>query len=404
MNRVSVYLVLGMAVGFALFASCKDKGKSPASATGTGATKSVELEIHNVPTAQKTSLGGLVVKNDPSLSAHGTYTSPPPRRSIVATCKGVDGLLTADAKVNIFAAIRGGSPIPYDGSANKVTAGSATEFWVEGTTASGSSRDVTITLTPTSSSSGSSGGGGGSGGVASDSVTFTVLWVDVSAHFSSTDHISADNAGRPQYVAQASSDALGGPQLYSLRTGPERFGFGVEYRGAVHPSDFKPSEFGAYTILGRDGDSRTYNDGTGPVGNGQNPERVDHFNAKIPEGSDWDFTNGYASNGIRDDDPQSGGSHGVLYDWDDAGVSCVGGPPVGTVRRQRFNVHEFASLKPAYGDPVLCSNVYECYIALSMQHSAAGDANWVPYVQPGVSGDNVMNTGQLPNLTWDLKP
>ena len=370
-------------------ANCPDVPVTMPSTQITAIVGSVQLEVSGLDDGKKLSPGALVVKNDAVFTQWGAYLSAPPRQEITAICRDVAGLLTADSGLSIFTQASGGTAIAFDGTANKISAGANKQFWVEGETASATSRDKTVTLTPQ----------GAAACPNPDKANFTVLFVDVSANFQNTDTISPDDSAKPLYVAQAGSASLGGPKLFNGP--PDRFGFGVEYRGRVSPSDFKPADFGAYILLERDAQTRLYDDGAGALGNGQNLWFSADLHASVPDGNDG--SNSYVKPGswpVRDDDPQSGGSAGIIYDWDDAGVPCSASA-VGAVERLRFNAREFACVLLPGGTRCVGSNIYQFCEALSMVKAQGGPDSWT--MQGGITGDNSVGSGTLPNVSWNLK-
>jgi hypothetical protein len=258
-------------------------------------------------------------------------------------------------------------------------------LWVEGEVASNSSRDKAVMLTPQ----------GAAACPNPDKANFTVLFVGVSGLFGNTNTVADDNSGQAEYVLQAGTKNLGGPRKFI-----DRWGYGIQYCGAVSPSDFKPSDFGAYLLLQRDAHNCQYADGGGALGTGQALTREDVFNATLPEGNDWAYRNGYAPYSTRDDDPQSGGSAGKIYDWDCPGVHFAVAP-TGAVARIRFSSREFAIVKLADGTKVVCSNLYESHVALSMIKTDGPWDAWTP--QAGIANDNEINAGPLTHLTWNLQ-
>jgi hypothetical protein len=95
---------------------------------------------------------------------------------------------------------------------------------------------------------------------------------------------------------------------------------------------------------------------------------------------------------FRDDDPQSGGSAGKVYDLDAPGFSPDGNP-VGTVVRRRVNFVEYTTV----GGHALPGSVLTWYLRQSIIKTSSGD-------QPlnDISGDNTVGSGSTV-LTWNLQ-
>ncbi len=97
-------------------------------------------------------------------------------------------------------------------------------------------------------------------------------------------------------------------------------------------------------------------------------------------------------NDVRDDDPQSGGSGGKVYDLDAPGVG--GGFPVGTILRIRTNFRQWATLSS--GGNRLSADL-QWFSRVSIIKTSGNDA-----LQSDVGGDNVAGTGTT-NLSWNLQ-
>jgi len=228
-----------------------------------------------------------------------------------------------NTKVKVFDAATGGTEITFNGTDNKFTNSSLPEpLWVEGYSASGSMRDVALELgveTPPPSYK--------------DKVKFTVLWATVS-----TDHtgsLETDNASRDAYsnlVVPPPCYTLGYHLFctYSSDFTEQRYwnGRGSEFMGNMVPPNFVPSQFS-----------------TDP--------HVLHLAREIVSGNTFHGYNGYewtdpVSTGddtsgppCRDDDPQSGGSPGVIYDHDSSGYNRYL-VPANWIIRKRANYREWA--------------------------------------------------------------
>lgn len=356
------------------------------SAVGTDTIKlamvRMKLMIDGVSEADKNTKGGLVVK---TFTAGAYDTAAPPRKKITiqsvepSTWTG-DVLLTVSGKVSVYTALTGGTALTFNGTDNKFASSALPkDLYVQGEDASDSSRDVEIKAAISGSDAGA------------DTVKFTVLWVSVTGNLSG--ELAQDNAGRTDYLSRAHVATLG-----TLLEFDDRWGIGAEFVGTCSPSDFQPTDFGAYIQLERDSDSASF-DGNGqhvyyPLAGGSTG-----FNGKIPDGNDC--VANFAPLALRDDDPQSGNSSGVIYDWDDAGCTAYVAA-VGDIGRIRMNGREFAAIKLAGGTKVRCAETYPWCIALSMKKTAGGRFAWTQ--ENGVAGDNFCRSGTIANLTWNMAP
>jgi hypothetical protein len=95
---------------------------------------------------------------------------------------------------------------------------------------------------------------------------------------------------------------------------------------------------------------------------------------------------------FRDDDPQSGGSAGKIYDLDAPGPADL--PVDGNIYRSRFNFYAHAALSGG----TRVSTFYKYNVRMSCQGTASG-----PQFVNDVPGDNQVVVGFTP-ITWDLNP
>jgi len=119
-----------------------------------------------------------------------------------------------------------------------------------------------------------------------------------------------------------------------------------------------------------------------------------NFNDMIQIGSGG--TDPDPSNPIfRDDDPQSGGSGGKVYDVDGPGITLTvldPNAPINTIARNRTNFRQWALI-----DGVKASDDLLWFTRLSIRKTLIGEV-----LQSGVAGDNVAGSGAT-NLTWNLQ-
>jgi len=98
---------------------------------------------------------------------------------------------------------------------------------------------------------------------------------------------------------------------------------------------------------------------------------------------------------FRDDDPQSGGSGGKVYDVDGPGITLTvldPNAPINTIARNRTNFRQWALI-----DGVKASDDLLWFTRLSIRKTLIGEV-----LQSGVAGDNVAGSGAT-NLTWNLQ-
>ncbi len=247
--------------------------------------------------------------------------------------------------------------------------GAWSNFRISGETESQSMRDAVIRTKEDDSS-----------GDVVGQVPTTVLWVTLSRKDQATDTVSNDNSARQAYHNWASPNTYAlGPRRYS----DDRIGWGMEYKGDVHPSDFTEE-----VKLERDMHIRYYRDTTnGTTLYAPNPAWTSNFGTPPPAndtGPDW----------ARDDTPPE------IYDFDAAGIPSNAAPQ-GTIWRFRSNWRELASFDYGGGTVVRCSDNLEYYIRMSYRQVSAGTTDdWQPL--NNVTNDNQTGNGTT-NVTWDLQ-
>jgi len=292
-----------------------------------------DLEIDGVASADKKTIGATVVRNYDANNA--------PRKKIILQVAPINWpgnviLSRNNTKIKIFNAVTGGTEIMFNGTDNKfATTSLPTSLWVEGATASDSMRDVELSLTPENLAA------------CPDKVKFTVLWVTITGKFSTTDNITNGNSAKGNYLEQTvpSRTTLGTGQFW------DRMGSGVEFVGTVSPSDFTQS-----ILMERDGEGRGYK---GLDGQSSDWTLSPDY-PNVPPGSDTSFSN------WRDDDPQSGGSGGKIYDSDDPGIFTKYNDVANYIRRSRFNFKAFATF-----NGTRCASFYNWYCKASYKKVAA---------------------------------
>ena len=97
----------------------------------------------------------------------------------------------------------------------------------------------------------------------------------------------------------------------------------------------------------------------------------------------------------RDDDPQSGGSGGKVYDSDGPGITLTvldPNAPIDSIARNRTNFRQWATI-----DGAKCSNDLMWFTRLSIKKTLIGEN-----LEANVPGDNVAGSGTT-NLTWNLQ-
>jgi hypothetical protein len=309
----------------------------------------VDLDIDGVTDQNEESVGAVVVRSYDSNNA--------PRVKITlqkvqpSQWSGNVILSRNNTKVKVYTAETGGTEITFNGTDSKFANGNLPkELWVQGDTASGSMRDVVLDLYIEGWSS------------VKDTVKFTVLWVEISASFNSGT-VSNDNGGRGNYynLTVPHSYNLGNQFVagYDLTFpgSPMASGRGCEFVGTVAPTNFVPSQFSGdphALFLSRDVLSATMYAGA----NG------DQLAEEITEPRTDDTREDF-----RDDDPQSGGSGGKIYDVDAPGC-LINAPDANEIMRYRVNFRVCAIWWDG-ANYIRCSPRYYWYIRSS--YKATGD-------------------------------
>jgi hypothetical protein len=191
------------------------------------------------------------------------------------------------------------------------------------------------------------------------------VWVTLSLRSSLT--TSGDDSATGQYVTTIGTNNLG--TLFSTGIGRHLWRTAVEIVGTVSPSNFTGT-----IILQRKIDGTcTYNVST----------LISPCAGTTPDTSDLT---------LEDNDPQSGGSAGIVYDLDAPGLGTTSSDPVNTLLRVRTNFREWATLNgvPISYDFLWCSRI-------SVIKSSSGDR-----LATDVAGDNTSCTGTT-SLSWNLQ-
>jgi hypothetical protein len=204
-----------------------------------------------------------------------------------------------------------------------------------------------------------------------DDEDFSVLWVTITIRTSGS--ISSDNDAKTVIgqVQGNSSPSLGTIYHSGARAAIGKFwGNGVELVGTVAPKNFDKkvnldrARVGVAYFLGVNNSPETGNSG-GAQGDTSNPV-------------------------LRDDDPRP---NGKIYDYDAPGIALPPSMAVGTPRRQRINLREFAMYNGKK-----CSDDFFWFSRISIVKTAGQDA-----LLSDVPGDNTAGQGSTP-LTWNLQP
>jgi hypothetical protein len=96
----------------------------------------------------------------------------------------------------------------------------------------------------------------------------------------------------------------------------------------------------------------------------------------------------------RDDDPQSGGSGGKVYDWDSPGTGNSSNAEVGHIRRKRSNYREWAELSNGMK---VSGDLYWFSRVSVYKSQSSGDL-----LKTDISGDNIAGVGTT-KTTWNLQ-
>jgi hypothetical protein len=334
----------------------------------------VDLDIDGMDDGDvEDSQGGLVARNFDGNNA------PRQKITLQAVASGWSGnvLLTKSGMpIDVYTAATGGTKLTFNGTDNAFLKTSLPkDLYVEGVEASGSMRDVTLKLSAQDQPG------------SSDTVPFTVLWVDsVEVSFDGT--MSSGNSARNNYRGMTAEDtySLGFRQFLQAPGRPNGWwGWGLESHAVVQPANF------AYPLSGfkldRDWESKLWNAGGNLVSTGA-------FSPTVPPGNDT------SELAWRDDDPSDSDPIGAIYDTDAPGYAPQIAEPGGTVARYRANFKAFASISVGTTE-VRVSPIRTYFVRFSItQTDAPNGFNWV--VRNDVTGDNQAGYGTT-LLTWDLQ-
>lgn len=198
------------------------------------------------------------------------------------------------------------------------------------------------------------------------SFNFTVVQVTLSLRTSGS--ISSDNSARAAYISAIGSDIL--QTRFSTGSTFQMWRTNVEIVATVLPANFSSP-----IVLTRDAIGFCKFNDTLPLGCSNNPD------PSAPQ--------------FRDDDPQSGGSGGKVYDSDAPGHTLGLDPnaPLDSIARIRTNFRQWATI-----DGAKCSDDLMWFSRLSIKKTLIGEN-----LETSVSGDNVAGSGTT-NLTWNLQP
>ncbi|MCI0350762.1 MAG: hypothetical protein L0Z53_15160, partial [Acidobacteriales bacterium] len=192
---------------------------------------------------------------------------------------------------------------------------------------------------------------------------FTVLQIQLLLRTSGT--VSVDNRARDLYFGQVGTFALG-----TFRNANDNLFWhtAVEIVGVIQPSNFTGLTTLRRHLLG----AKTF----------ANTTEVDN---QVPRDDTTDPIG-------RDDDPQSGGSQGRVYDLDAPGAGFTSDAPNGLIFRFRANFREWAEV-----NGVRVSGDMFWFSRVSVERTSAGAV-----LRTDIGGDNVAGVGST-ELTWNLQ-
>jgi hypothetical protein len=194
--------------------------------------------------------------------------------------------------------------------------------------------------------------------------------VSVAMSLQSSNTISSDNAARDSYDAEVGTYSLG-VQLSTVAGFKACFA-GLQATGAATPSTYTGTIQLKRTLIS----CGVYHSSN--VADSCTPTPRDDTSDPLHE----------------DQDPQSGGSGGKVYDWDSPGVKNE--TSTNSVYRFRANYSEYAVVV-VNGDTVSAAPV-NYYVRLSCKFDGSGN----PSLDTTVSGDNQVGMGTTPT-TWNLQ-
>ena len=293
------------------------------------------------------------------------------------------------ANVSVYdAADATGNQVQFDGTGNVYDNATLPKtFYVQGDHESYTMRDSQLKATPQVTQV--------TDVPVSDQVSFTVVWLTSNLGFSG--NLSSDNSAAPAWKALTDdgSDSLGLVESTDP-TGRKLWIWGYQAAGYVFPANLTSATAGQISLrMDRDAEVRFY---LGNVLQPNPPTVPGSYGNAIPRGNDSSAAQ------YRDDDPNTTGTYGVIYDIDGPGVAKQVAPQ-GTIIRFRMNFREYAKVN-IDNQWIRASNIQEAYIRFSIKQTAAGNgATYVVVTPPmigAVVGDNAAGLGQTP-LTWDLQ-
>jgi len=182
--------------------------------------------------------------------------------------------------------------------------------------------------------------------------------------------VSSDNSAGSTYSSTYGTTNLG--VFFSNGTGNNLWRVtGVEIVGTVIPSSYTGPVVIHRLII----ESRSYTD------NNATPYET------LTNQPDTSFS------GFRDDNPQSGGSNGKVYDFDAPGISPGPDAPVGSIVRRRVNFIQYTTI----GNITLGDSFLNWFARESVIKTSTGDQ-----LLNDISGDNTIGFGSTA-LTWNLQ-
>jgi hypothetical protein len=199
------------------------------------------------------------------------------------------------------------------------------------------------------------------------SFNFTVVKITLSLRTSGS--VSSDNSARSAVIDALGSDAL--TTRFSNGSTTQIWRTSVEIVATVLPANFAGPVVITREVIG----FRNFNDMIQIESGGTNPDPSDPI--------------------FRDDDPQSGGSGGKVYDVDAPGITLTvldPNAPLNTIARNRTNFRQWALV-----DGVKASDDLLWFTRLSIRKTLIGEI-----LQSDVAGDNIAGSGTT-NLTWNLQ-
>jgi hypothetical protein len=200
---------------------------------------------------------------------------------------------------------------------------------------------------------------------------FTVIKATLSLRYASSDSVSTDNIAKSNYESVVGTDNLGGPRL----TLHPLWVHGIEIKAEILPSNFNE----ILTL------QRVFNG------------RLHHNQTLLKNYLGCSDT---STNPFLDNDPQSNGSFGKVYDLDAPGINLQDTFSSGYILRTRTNFTQWLSVFQLHGlnpqEVRVSANIY-WYQRLSVIRNTGPGTSIIN----DVSNDNILGTGTT-NLTWNL--